>query len=419
MTKIKNFFTRFLRQSEKYTKTDMVYLTRSAFWLTFGQIINSVSVFLLSIAFANLVSKEIYGIYRYLLSTIGLLAIFSLSGMGNALAQAVAKGYDSSLKFAYKIKMRWGIIPLVFSLSVGAYYLFKGNPAFALIYALAGITFPLIDSASLYNDFLYGKTEFKKSIKFYVIQNIAFTAALILTILIYPENALIFVLLYLVFQVFFTNFWYRKVVKNIPREKGVDNGILKYAKHLSVINILSVLADKIDTIIIFQLLNPAQLAIYSFAIAPPEQIKALIKNIVPISMPKFANRQMGEIKATLWKKLLLLFFAIVIVVIAYYLAAPLIYKIFFPKYLDSVKLSQVYAVSLIFTFAMPLMSIFQAHKKVKELYFVNNFSSITLIIAVFGGVYFYGLMGAILGQMVYRATMMALTLWKFFYLKND
>ena len=44
--KIKNKTYKLLRKSEKYTKTDMVYLTKGGFWLTLGQIISSTSAFL-------------------------------------------------------------------------------------------------------------------------------------------------------------------------------------------------------------------------------------------------------------------------------------------------------------------------------------------------------------------------------------
>ncbi len=57
----------FLRWSEKYIKTDMIYLVKGGFWLTLGQIISSVSSLLLVIAFANLLPKETYGIYKYFL----------------------------------------------------------------------------------------------------------------------------------------------------------------------------------------------------------------------------------------------------------------------------------------------------------------------------------------------------------------
>ena len=68
-----------LRWSEKYTQTDMVYLTRGGFWLILGKIVFNISGFLLIIAFANLLSKEAYGTYQYVLSVASILAIPTLS----------------------------------------------------------------------------------------------------------------------------------------------------------------------------------------------------------------------------------------------------------------------------------------------------------------------------------------------------
>jgi len=42
MQKIKNFLYKKLRLSEKYTRTDMVYIAKGGFWLTFGQSITSI-----------------------------------------------------------------------------------------------------------------------------------------------------------------------------------------------------------------------------------------------------------------------------------------------------------------------------------------------------------------------------------------
>ena len=71
--KIKEKIYNLLRWSEKYTKTDMVYLAHGGFWLSFGQIISSLSSFLLAIAFANLLPKETYGNYKYILSIASIL----------------------------------------------------------------------------------------------------------------------------------------------------------------------------------------------------------------------------------------------------------------------------------------------------------------------------------------------------------
>jgi len=58
-----------LRYSERYTQTDMVYFASGGFWLLLGQFISTISAFLLLIAFANFLPKEVFGTYQYILAT--------------------------------------------------------------------------------------------------------------------------------------------------------------------------------------------------------------------------------------------------------------------------------------------------------------------------------------------------------------
>ena len=124
---IKLRFYKLLRLSEKYTKTDMVYLTKGTFWLTLGQIISSASSFILAIAFANLLPKETYGVYKYILSIVSILNISTLSGINTAITQAVARKYEGSVIPAIKMKIYWGLFGSLASLILAGYYYFQGN----------------------------------------------------------------------------------------------------------------------------------------------------------------------------------------------------------------------------------------------------------------------------------------------------
>src|SRR3989344_8728279 len=108
---------------QKYTKTDMVYLTVGGFWLILGKIVFNISGFLLIIAFANLLSKEAYGTYQYVLSVASILAIPTLSGMNSAIVRAVAQGYEGSFLPAIKTQIQWGILGGLASLGgAGGYF---------------------------------------------------------------------------------------------------------------------------------------------------------------------------------------------------------------------------------------------------------------------------------------------------------
>ncbi len=55
---LKNKIYKGLKKSEKYTKTDMVYLTKGGFWLACGQIATAVSGLLLTLVLLTLPPKN-------------------------------------------------------------------------------------------------------------------------------------------------------------------------------------------------------------------------------------------------------------------------------------------------------------------------------------------------------------------------
>src|SRR3989338_6310130 len=84
MQNMRNKAYQLLRRSEDFFKTDMVYLAKGGFWFTLAQTVVSLSSFFLAVAFAQFVTKEAYGQYKYILSIVGLLGAFTLSGLPSA-----------------------------------------------------------------------------------------------------------------------------------------------------------------------------------------------------------------------------------------------------------------------------------------------------------------------------------------------
>ena len=81
MNTLKHATYRLLRKSERYFKTDMVYVARGGFWVTAGNIVSALAAFGLAVAYANLLPKESYGTYKYILSLAGIIGAFSLTGL--------------------------------------------------------------------------------------------------------------------------------------------------------------------------------------------------------------------------------------------------------------------------------------------------------------------------------------------------
>ena len=401
MQNLRSKFYNFLRWSEKYVKTDMVYLAHGGFWLTSGQAIASLSSLLLAVAFANLVPKEVYGTYQYALSLMGILTIFTLTGMNTAVTQAVARNFEGTLKKSFWVQMKWNLIMFFASASGAIYYFVNGNKILAITLLIIGIFSPLSSSSNTYSAFLNGKKNFASLTKYGIASNL-FSALVVFAAILLTKNPLWIIFANIVSTTAMNLFFYVRTIKKFKPNNQEDPGAINYGKHLSLMNILSTIASQTDAVLLFHFLGPVQLAIYSFATEPIERIRGLVKNIMPLSMPKFAAKEMSEIQKTIWHKMFILFLALAGIAAAYILAAPFIFKFLFPKYLESVRISQIYSLSLMTYFILPLYSILYAHKKIKRLYLINNFTSVLQVLFLFIGIYFFGLMGAVIAQISYR-----------------
>lgn len=393
MRSLKIKFYNLLRWSEKYFKTDMVYLAKGGSWLTLGQIVSSASSFLLAIAFANLLPKETYGIYKYILSLAGILAIPTLSGMGTALIQAVARGYEGSFIPVLKTKIRWGLLGGLASLILAGYYFYNGNTTLTISFLVSAAFLPFMDSFGIYNTLLQGRKLFDVSTKYGIIVQIIAIATLITTIL-FTKNLFLILLAYFSSWTLLRFIFLKITLKKFPPKDKKDPQTISYGKHLSLMNIFPLIAQQLDKVLLFHFLGPVQLAIYSFAVAIPNQIKSPFKNLQVLILPKFSKRSKEEIKSTLFNKILKLGMLLIFIIILYILVAPFIYKIFFPQYLESIFYSQIFAVSIIAILAILPITFLQAKLAQKELYQFNILRAVFQIIALFILIYYFGILGA-------------------------
>ena len=192
---IKQKIYNLLRWSEKYTKTDMVYLAKGGFWLTLRQVASIILSLLLVIAFTNYLSKEVYGTYNFVLSLAKILAIFTLTGMSTSIVQSVARGYEGSFLPALKTKLRWGTLSILASLGLSGYYFLQENTILAICFLISACFLPLINSFNLYGFFLNGQKKFDVQAKYSIITQIISTTSLI-AVLFFTKNLFLLIFTY-------------------------------------------------------------------------------------------------------------------------------------------------------------------------------------------------------------------------------
>jgi O-antigen/teichoic acid export membrane protein len=407
--RIKQKIYHFLRQSEKYTKTDMVYLVKGGSWLTLGQIISAASAFLLSVAFANLLPQETYGNYKYILSLLGILTIFSLPGLGTAIIQAVARGYEGSFYQAFRIKLKWGCLGSLTAIVLGGYYWYQGNTDLPVPLFLSALFLPLMQASQIYAALLGGRKLFSYQVKYSTATRL-FSVATMIAALFLTNNLIWIIAVYLVSNTLANLFFYFFTKSKFQPNKKEDQQTISYGKHLSLVNIINTIASYLDRLLVFHYLGAIELAIYSFAITPPEQIKRLLKNIDLLALPQFAQRSKEEIKSTIFKKVKKFIIFILPLIGLYILLAPFLYEIFFPQYLNSIFYSQVFSLSLLGTLAVLVISALKSQGAKKQLYQLNIYSSLIQIILLFFFMHFYGLWGIILARILSQFIGLSLSL---------
>jgi len=381
--------------------TNLRYIVKGGFWLTLGEIVSTATTFLSALVFANLLSKETYGIYNFVLSISGILAIPALSGLATAMTQAVAKGYEGSLISAVKTKIRWGLLAGLSSLIVATYYYVSGNSILAIAFLIVAVFLPFLDAFGLYESLLHGRKLFGVVSLYFILIQIITAAVLIGTIFI-TKNIFLILLAYFASWTFSKLVIFQLVLKKFPPNKKPDPKAITYGKHLSVVNVIGTIASYLDKLLVFHYLGAANLAVYSLAIGPPEQIKNLLSSLDFLTLPKFAERTVAEIKKAMARKFFQLFLFACVIIGAYILIAPYFYKIFFPKYLDSVFYSRIFALSMFNLVLFPTGIFLQAKRKIKEQYWANLLTSVFQIVMMTVFIIWQGLLGLIVARILTR-----------------
>jgi len=298
--------TRVLNVIQKYTKVDMRYLATSGFWLGSQQVITVVASFALSVVMANFVSKTDYGTYRFFLSIFAVFLVFSLPGISVATITGVANKSISRVWAMFGSQVRWGLIGACIALGVSAYYFIQGNNTLGTIFLLAVPFIPFFDSFLVYESWLRGEKKFKTIAVYRSTTQILFTALFAIFVILFPENVVYLIAVYLLLFIALRYFFFVKTfgVKNFfsqafrAKADTQEKGLMVYGKHLSVMNAFTFVALALDKVIVFHFLGASTLAVYAFALALPEQIKAGVKQLISVALPKYAERTYEGIKKT-------------------------------------------------------------------------------------------------------------------------
>lgn len=396
LLRIKTYLRKLLLASEQYTKTDMLYLASGGFWLTAGQAVASFSAFALSIVFANFLTPQVYGTYKYVLSLAGIFAFPTLFGISTSLQRAIARSEDNAAKRALRAKLIGGVVAALGAGAAALWYFANGNNELGLALTIVAIGIPFMEAYGLYDNVLQGKGLFRTSTIYFTTSSLAATTALIAAIFVSGGSLVVLLFTYFAAWAIARIVAWQLVLPLLTERAETTQGeVVTYGVRLSLIGALNVIANNIDKIILFQWLGPAELAIYSFATAIPEQLRAALKAITPLALSRFSRRSAEDIQSSIHRKALLSVLTTLPFVGLYILAAPYIYQILFPAYIDSIIYSQVFALSILVVPAFLYTAALQSQRAEKIIAITDISLSIVGLLLVVILIPVYGVWGAV------------------------
>ncbi len=406
-----------LYRSETALKVDVRYIVRGGFWTAlrfaagFGASIASM------VAFGNLLPKENYGTYSYLLSLASSLGFLTLSGIGPGVIRAVAKGQENILYYAVNLQLRYNLLATGTIVAAAGYYYVKGNSLFAISLAILAIAIPFEAAYHIYEHILIGRKRFDTLAILTSLSSIGSAAATVLALL-FTDSVLVLVTMYAIMSLGPSFLAFALVTRHLPKTKPNTedaNDLRHTAFHITGAGIIGTLAQYVDKIVLFQVAGPVALATYGFAVAGPEKLKGLVKDWVNIAMPRLTHRKISEIRSVFYKRMALSIVAGAAIASIYMLLVPILFRLLLPKYLDSIMYSQVYALGLILIPALVYIgNIFYSQNMLRAIYITSTGNQILRItLLIIGGALWqtWGLVaGFLLSQVL--STIFCIIIWE-------
>ncbi|OGY58480.1 MAG: hypothetical protein A3C03_00580 [Candidatus Colwellbacteria bacterium RIFCSPHIGHO2_02_FULL_45_17] len=394
---------KFLLWSQKYTGTDMVYIAKNGFWEVMKVIGITITSFVTMFAFARWVPQDVYGSYRYIISAASILAVLSMPGINTSLVSAIARGKHGMLRRATRTRLKWGMLTALGTMAAAGWYLVAGNTTLGLPLLFVAIFLPFAFAFETFEFFWQGRGRFDIQSKYRLATTIIASTVLVSTAFL-TDNLIALVLAFFASRAILHAFFYLLSLKSVANEEE-DKETISLGKHLTAMGTVSIVGAQLESIILWHFLGPVAVAVFSFARLPIANMQGLIP-IDRLALPKLSERNVAEDKKNIFSKFFKLFVVAIPLIVISILSASLIFKLFFPTYLEAVPYFRLLTLTFLWIpFALLDISLVAAGRK-KSLYISQTSVPIAKIVLLLILTPLYGIWGAVAAivlETVFRA----------------
>lgn len=390
----------------------MIYIAKGGFWLLLGKILVVLISLATMVAFANWLPAKTFGTYQFIISIAGVAAIAGLPGIKTAVVRSIAKRKEGSLSAAFVTKLRWSLLGSAVLLGIAGWYFINRNLLLASAFLVPAIFLPIKSSCGIFAGFWEGRKRFDIRTRLAVLSELGIAGALIFTLFVTNELWIILTAFWGATAAFYAMAYL--YTQKMTRNKEIDKDLIPFGKNLTLMGVINTTASHLDRIILWKLLGPVQVAVYSFALKPIEKVSGLIP-IQNLALPKLAEKDLKnkEQKKSIFRKFLLMFLLSVPLAAIIAVAAPFIYKSIFPQYMDSIPYFQVLSLLIVTLPIGILNTALIAEIKTRYLYITNIIVPLFKIVLFLALAALYGTWGVVIALLLSKILQGALSLYFF------
>ena len=401
---VSGFIGAISKKIEQWTGLDVDYYVKNNLYLIIVQAVILLSGLATSVVLTRMLTREAYGQYNYIFSIIGILAIFSLPGMGTAIAHAVSNNHDRVLITGTRIRVKWSLIGAAVCLGVGLYYYLKGEPLLGVSLMLATLFYPFYTSFDNYYPFLYGRKQFGKASQYRSVYWIVLTIAIVIAVYL-TGNLLWVVVVYLATATAVEAFFLFHTVRTGNLNRGEDRAAITYGKQLTGIQAISLMALQADRLFVGLALGYTELAFYSLAVMISALPSVLLGSVSTTIFPKIAAMEERTAYNEVKRRLPWLFIAMVFICGIGALLCPYVIPwLYSTKYVSSVLYTQLLFIPVILGTPASVLrrGTLQAQRKTRELFKLNMAVSLFELAALVVLALKLGIIGIVIARSLAR-----------------
>ncbi len=372
--------------------------------------ITALSGIAISLTFAHLASKELFGQYQLILSILSLFSIFSLPGLNMAALKAVSHDKPYAVIEAVRKSFLFSLGAIPFLLAYAAYLYIRNDESLAATLLLATILFPFFYAPNTWYTYYEGKSRFSQVAIRVIISTIAVTLAVMLG-LVYKLSLIGITTLFLATSAILTSLFFWEVKRKVPRSSRPQLDVA-YGQRVTWQKFAFTLTEALPPLAISFWAGHTALATFQMANIFLSGISGLIGALAAISLPQLFADKDHRHTSTFLQNL----FIGVIASISYFVIVELFFlKMYGQTYHASYVIARLIAcIPLLISLRMFLVNYFTARDKnelIVIIYIAANsiglivFASMvthSISLEVAGATYLYILNALLLIPLIFR-----------------